>query len=123
MFRQRLCILYKSLTSALTHSASALYMTAENPNCILKFFLSISVFSESETKIPQTFPYTGSVSNPSRLLSGTCLRIVTMASSVFRQSSDPLGSIKYILQNYPYSSALLRELLQNSDDAKATIQV
>jgi len=46
-----------------------------------------------------------------------------MATSAFSESVDLLGVIRNILQNYPYSPALLRELLQNSDDAKATIQV
>jgi hypothetical protein len=44
-------------------------------------------------------------------------------SSAFGESVDLLGSIRSILDNYPFSGGLLREILQNSDDAKATNQV
>jgi hypothetical protein len=44
-------------------------------------------------------------------------------SSAFGENVDRLGSIRSILDNYPFSAGLLREILQNSDDAKATAQV
>ena len=44
-------------------------------------------------------------------------------SSAFGENVDRLGSIRSILDNYPVSAGLLREILQNSDDAKATTQV
>ena len=44
-------------------------------------------------------------------------------SSAFGENVDRLGSIRSILDNYPFSAGLLREILQNSDDAKATEQV
>lgn len=51
-------------------------------------------------------------------------RVVSaMASSAFRENVDLLGVIRSILDNYPFSAGLLREILQNSDDAKATEQV
>ncbi|RXW22303.1 hypothetical protein EST38_g3550 [Candolleomyces aberdarensis] len=43
-------------------------------------------------------------------------------SSAFGENVDRLGSIRSILDNYPFSAGLLREILQNSDDAKATEQ-
>ncbi|KAJ2928408.1 hypothetical protein H1R20_g8671, partial [Candolleomyces eurysporus] len=43
-------------------------------------------------------------------------------SSAFGENVDRLGSIRSILDNYPFSAGLLREILQNSDDAKATLQ-
>ncbi|KAJ2918884.1 hypothetical protein MD484_g1554, partial [Candolleomyces efflorescens] len=43
-------------------------------------------------------------------------------SSAFGENVDLLGSIRSILDNYPFSAGLLREILQNSDDAKATTQ-
>ncbi|KAF6756631.1 hypothetical protein DFP72DRAFT_810196 [Ephemerocybe angulata] len=46
-----------------------------------------------------------------------------MESIPFGELVDRLGHIKSILQNYPFSAGLLRELLQNSDDAKATEQI
>ncbi|KAF6749160.1 hypothetical protein DFP72DRAFT_1143529 [Ephemerocybe angulata] len=46
-----------------------------------------------------------------------------MESTPFGEHVDRLGNIKSILQNYPFSAGLLRELLQNSDDAKATEQI
>lgn len=46
-----------------------------------------------------------------------------MASAAFRENVDLLGVIRSILDNYPFSAGLLREILQNSDDAKATEQV
>lgn len=41
----------------------------------------------------------------------------------FGETIDPKAAIKSILTAYPFSVGLLRELLQNSDDAKATKQV
>ncbi|KAJ2918885.1 hypothetical protein MD484_g1553, partial [Candolleomyces efflorescens] len=43
-------------------------------------------------------------------------------SSAFGENVDRLGSIRSILDNYPFSAGLLREILQNSDDARATAQ-
>ena len=40
-----------------------------------------------------------------------------------RETVDVTSLIKGILNGYPGSSAILREYLQNSDDAKANIQV
>ncbi|KAF6756618.1 hypothetical protein DFP72DRAFT_893244 [Ephemerocybe angulata] len=40
----------------------------------------------------------------------------------FGETVDLLGNIRSILENYPFSAGLLRELLQNSDDAKASHQ-
>jgi sacsin len=45
------------------------------------------------------------------------------SSSAFGENVDRLGSIRSILDNYPFSAGLLREILQNSDDAKASAQV
>ncbi|KAF8629294.1 hypothetical protein AX15_003527 [Amanita polypyramis BW_CC] len=41
----------------------------------------------------------------------------------FHESVSPVPAIQAILRGYPYSASILRELLQNSDDAKATMQV
>ena len=40
-----------------------------------------------------------------------------------KETVDVTSLIKGILNGYPGSSAILREYLQNSDDAKANIQV
>ncbi len=41
-----------------------------------------------------------------------------------RESVSPVDAIRAILHDYPFSAAsILRELLQNSDDARATKQV
>ncbi|OCH87991.1 hypothetical protein OBBRIDRAFT_117037 [Obba rivulosa] len=44
-------------------------------------------------------------------------------ADTFSEQIDPAASIRSILQRYPYSVGLLREILQNSDDAKATKQI
>ena len=44
-------------------------------------------------------------------------------SSSFGESVDPCAAIQAILGSYPFSVGLLRELLQNSDDARASKQV
>jgi len=41
----------------------------------------------------------------------------------FGQQTSPVAALKSILGNYPYSVGLLREILQNSDDARASRQV
>ncbi|TFK17335.1 hypothetical protein FA15DRAFT_661518, partial [Coprinopsis marcescibilis] len=41
----------------------------------------------------------------------------------FRETVSVVGSIRSILDNYPYCVGLWREILQNSDDAKAVKQV
>lgn len=41
----------------------------------------------------------------------------------YEQSTSAIGSLRSILQNYPFSVGILRELLQNSDDAGASKQV
>lgn len=41
----------------------------------------------------------------------------------YAQHTSAIGSLRSILHNYPFSLAILRELLQNSDDAGATKQV
>jgi hypothetical protein len=41
----------------------------------------------------------------------------------FAEQVSVLGVIENILQNYPFSVGLFRELLQNTDDAKALEQV
>lgn len=41
----------------------------------------------------------------------------------FGEKIRPIDSIKGILAAYPFSIGLFRELLQNSDDAGATVQV
>ncbi|KAF9016388.1 hypothetical protein BDZ89DRAFT_1166299 [Hymenopellis radicata] len=41
----------------------------------------------------------------------------------FRERVDTASAIKGILDSYPFGNGLLRELLQNSDDARSTIQV
>jgi hypothetical protein len=42
---------------------------------------------------------------------------------VAKESVDVTSLLKGILNGYPGSSAILREYLQNSDDAKANLQV
>ncbi|KAF9446298.1 hypothetical protein P691DRAFT_733572 [Macrolepiota fuliginosa MF-IS2] len=44
-------------------------------------------------------------------------------SEAFGESIAPTAAIRAILGSYPFSIGLLREILQNSDDAKATKQV
>ncbi|KAJ2913096.1 hypothetical protein MD484_g7329, partial [Candolleomyces efflorescens] len=44
-------------------------------------------------------------------------------ASAFGESVDLQGSIRSILDNYPFSGGLLREILQNTDDARATNQI
>ncbi|SRR5260221_4131898 len=46
-----------------------------------------------------------------------------MPPQSFRERVDTASSIKSILDCYPLGNGLLRELLQNSDDAGATSQV
>ena len=46
-----------------------------------------------------------------------------MAPMVFGENVDPTAAIRAILDSYPFSIGLLRELLQNSDDALASKQV
>ena len=41
----------------------------------------------------------------------------------FGERVSPVAAIRAILHDYPFSASILRELLQNSDDAKATKQV
>jgi hypothetical protein len=41
----------------------------------------------------------------------------------FGEKLSPTAAIASILSEYPFSVGLLRELLQNSDDAKASKQV
>jgi hypothetical protein len=41
----------------------------------------------------------------------------------FGENVAPTDAIRAILGSYPFSIGLLREILQNSDDAKATKQV
>ncbi|KIL60445.1 hypothetical protein M378DRAFT_82133 [Amanita muscaria Koide BX008] len=41
----------------------------------------------------------------------------------FGERVSPVAAIQAILHDYPYSASILRELLQNSDDAGATKQV
>jgi hypothetical protein len=41
----------------------------------------------------------------------------------FGEYVDPTAAIRGILDNYPFSVGLFRELLQNSDDARASKQV
>ncbi|KAF7322366.1 hypothetical protein HMN09_00014500 [Mycena chlorophos] len=45
-----------------------------------------------------------------------------MAFTNFREKADMTKLIRSILDSYPAGSGILRELLQNSDDAKATTQ-
>ena len=47
----------------------------------------------------------------------------TMAPEDFGQRVRPTAAIRNILDSYPFSVGILRELLQNSDDACATKQV
>lgn len=44
-------------------------------------------------------------------------------SDSFRETVGPIPAIRAILHDYPFSTTILRELLQNSDDARATKQV
>jgi hypothetical protein len=44
-------------------------------------------------------------------------------SESFGENITPARAIRQILDSYPFSVGLFRELLQNSDDAKATRQV
>jgi len=41
----------------------------------------------------------------------------------FGESVDPTAAIRGVLDSYPFSVGLFRELLQNSDDASASKQV
>ena len=41
----------------------------------------------------------------------------------FGENVAPIAAIRAILDSYPFSVGLLRELLQNSDDARASKQV
>jgi hypothetical protein len=41
----------------------------------------------------------------------------------FGENVAPTAAIRAILNSYPFSIGLLREILQNSDDARATKQV
>jgi hypothetical protein len=41
----------------------------------------------------------------------------------YEQSTSALGTLCAIIRNYPFSVGILRELLQNSDDAGASKQV
>ena len=41
----------------------------------------------------------------------------------FGETVNPVAAIQAILHDYPFSASILRELLQNSDDAGATKQV
>ncbi|KAF8621710.1 hypothetical protein AX15_007571 [Amanita polypyramis BW_CC] len=41
----------------------------------------------------------------------------------FGETVSPVAAIQAILHDYPYSASILREILQNSDDAKATKQI
>ncbi|KAF8344477.1 hypothetical protein F5887DRAFT_1075526 [Amanita rubescens] len=44
-------------------------------------------------------------------------------SDGFGERVSPIAAIRAILHDYPFSASILRELLQNSDDAKATKQI
>lgn len=50
------------------------------------------------------------------------LRTTTMSQD-FSQNIAPTAAIRGILGSYPFSIGLFREILQNSDDARATKQV
>ena len=41
----------------------------------------------------------------------------------FGETVSPVAAIQAILHDYPFSASILRELLQNSDNAGATKQV
>ncbi len=41
----------------------------------------------------------------------------------FGETVSPVAAIRAILHDYPFSASILRELLQNSDDARAKKQV
>ena len=41
----------------------------------------------------------------------------------FGERISPTAAIRAILHDYPFSASILRELLQESDDARATKQV
>lgn len=51
------------------------------------------------------------------------LSLPTTMAEVFGEHVAPTDAIRDILRGYPFSIGLLREILQNSDDAKATEQV
>ncbi|KAF8330989.1 hypothetical protein F5887DRAFT_1287046 [Amanita rubescens] len=44
-------------------------------------------------------------------------------SDGFGETVSPIAAIRAILHDYPFSASIFRELLQNSDDAKATKQI
>ena len=44
-------------------------------------------------------------------------------SATFGQTTSQLGALRAILEDYPFSVGLLREQLQNADDAGASKQV
>lgn len=46
-----------------------------------------------------------------------------MSNGDFNSGVDPVAVIKHILDGYPFGVGIFRELLQNSDDAKASKQV
>lgn len=66
-------------------------------------------FYDDETRVP--------------VLTRQLVQPAIATASAFGENVDRLGSIRSILDNYPFSAGLLREILQNSDDAKATMQV
>jgi hypothetical protein len=41
----------------------------------------------------------------------------------YEQRTSAIGSLRSILQSYPFSVGIFREILQNSDDAGASKQV
>ena len=41
----------------------------------------------------------------------------------YEQRTSAIGSLRSILQSYPFSLGIFREILQNSDDAGASKQV
>lgn len=47
----------------------------------------------------------------------------SLSRTGFGQYVDPFNTIRGILGGYPFSVGFFREILQNSDDAKATKQV
>jgi hypothetical protein len=49
--------------------------------------------------------------------------VIAAMSDSFGESITPAHAIRNILDSYPFSVGLFRELLQNSDDAKASKQV
>ncbi|KIY71883.1 hypothetical protein CYLTODRAFT_368523 [Cylindrobasidium torrendii FP15055 ss-10] len=44
-------------------------------------------------------------------------------ADLFEEKVDTTSAIKGIIDSYPYGNAILREFLQNSDDAGATVQI